>query len=53
MKYTILKFLDVSGFTFLSPVVRLVTGEEPAKQLKEISFLIIIDRCKRIRYVVK
>jgi nitrate/nitrite transport system permease protein len=41
-KYTILKGIDVAGLNFLSPVVRLVTGEEPAKQLKEIGRVIVI-----------
>ena len=41
-KYTILKGIDIAGLNFLSPVVRLATGEEPAKQMKEIGRLIVI-----------
>lgn len=41
-KYTILKGIDIAGLNFLSPVVRLVTGEEPRKQLKEIGRFIVI-----------
>ncbi|MAT71748.1 MAG: ABC transporter permease [Planctomycetaceae bacterium] len=37
MKYKILKVIDVSGLTFLTPVVRLCYGEEPQKQWREIA----------------
>ncbi len=36
MKNKIINFLNLAGFLFLIPWVRLVTGEEPQKQLKEI-----------------
>ena len=42
MKYSLLKFLDVSGLTFLSPIVRLICGEEPRVQLRRIGQQIII-----------
>lgn len=37
MKYKILKAIDVSGLTFLTPVVRLCYREEPRKQLREMA----------------
>ena len=41
-KYRILRFLDVTGFTVLDPIVRLCFGEEPKKQVEAIfKFLII------------
>ena len=33
IKYKILKFLDVTGFTVFDPMVRLAFGEEPKKQV--------------------
>ena len=42
IKYPILKAIDVSGLTFLSPVVRLAYGEEPRIQMKKIGQWIII-----------
>lgn len=42
MKYGLLKFLDVSGLTFLTPIVRLLYGEEPRTQLKQIGQFIVI-----------
>lgn len=42
VKYKLLKAIDVSGLNFLSPVVRLATGEEPAKQVREIGRFIIV-----------
>lgn len=41
-KYKILKGIDIAGLNFLSPVVRLATGEEPRKQLREIIRFIVI-----------
>ena len=42
IKYRILRFLDVTGFTVLDPIVRLCFGEEPKKQIEAIfKFLII------------
>ena len=41
-KYGLLRLLDVSGFTVLDPIVRLVYNEEPRKQIKAIlNFLVI------------
>jgi nitrate/nitrite transport system permease protein len=42
IKYKILKGIDISGLSFLSPVVRLATGEEPAKQFREIGRFIVV-----------
>lgn len=42
IKYPILKGIDFSGLTFLSPVVRLCYGEEPAVQMKKIVQWIVI-----------
>ncbi|MEP4079723.1 ABC transporter permease subunit [Haloferula sp.] len=42
IKYPILKAIDFSGLTFLSPVVRLCYGEEPAVQTKKIIQWILI-----------
>ena len=42
MKYKILKLIDIAGLNFLSPVVRLATGENPPKQLREIGRFIIV-----------
>ena len=36
IKYKILKALDVSGFTVFDPFIRLIWGEEPAKQVQSI-----------------
>lgn len=36
IKYKILKFLDVTGFTVFDPMVRLAFGEEPKKQVEAI-----------------
>ena len=41
-KYKLLKGIDIAGLNFLSPVVRLATGEEPAKQVREIVRFIVI-----------
>ncbi len=42
MKYKLLKVIDTAGLSFLSPVVRLVTGEEPRKQVKDIARFIVV-----------
>ena len=52
IKYPILKAIDVSGLTFLSPVVRLCYGEEPRLQLKKIGQWIIIPICAIALFVV-
>ena len=36
IKYRILRFLDVTGFTVFDPMVRLAFGEEPKKQVEAI-----------------
>lgn len=41
MKYRIFKAIDVCGLNFLTPVVRLMYGEEPRKQLKDIARFIV------------
>ena len=52
IKYPILKAIDVSGLTFLSPVVRLCYGEEPRVQVKKISQWILIPICAMALFVV-
>ena len=42
IKYRLLKVIDTTGLSFLSPVVRLAAGEEPRKQLKDIGRWIIV-----------
>ncbi|MEM7790096.1 MAG: ABC transporter permease subunit [Verrucomicrobiota bacterium] len=42
IKYSILKLLDVTGFTVFDPMVRLAFGEEPKKQLESILKFMII-----------
>ncbi len=42
MKYKILKAIDVSGLTFLAPIVRLATGEEPDVQIRAIMQMIVV-----------
>ncbi len=51
IKYPILKAIDVSGLTFLSPVVRLCYGEEPRVQMKKISQWILIPICAIILFI--
>lgn len=52
MKYGLLKFLDVAGLTFLTPIVRLVYGEEPRAQLKKIGQLIVIPVLSVIAFLI-
>ncbi len=42
LKYKLLKGADLAGLSFLSPVIRLATGEEPRKQLREIGRFIVV-----------
>jgi len=42
LKYKILKAVDVSGFTFLDPIIRLLYREEPGEQLRRIFKVIVI-----------
>ncbi|MEM8868255.1 MAG: ABC transporter permease subunit [Verrucomicrobiota bacterium] len=42
IKYRILKFLDVTGFTVFDPMVRLAFGEDPKKQVESILKFMII-----------
>ena len=41
LKYNLLKIIDVSGFKVFDPVVRLCFGEEPSKQVGEITRYLI------------
>ncbi|MEM9161094.1 MAG: ABC transporter permease subunit [Verrucomicrobiota bacterium] len=57
IKYRILRFLDVTGFTVFDPIVRLAFNEEPKKQVESITkFLIIpilfITACVGLWWVV-
>ena len=42
IKYRILRFIDVTGFTVFDPMVRLAFGEDPQKQIKAIVQFFII-----------
>ena len=42
IKFRILKAIDISGFTLFDPIVRLLFGEEPNKQLERITKSIIV-----------
>ena len=42
IKYRILRFIDVTGFTVFDPMVRLAFGEDPQKQIKQIVQFFII-----------
>lgn len=42
IKYGILKVIDVSGFKVLDPPVRLLFGEEPQKQIKDIARYMVV-----------
>ena len=52
MKYGLLKFLDVSGLTFLTPIVRLICGEEPRTQLKNIGQFIVIPVLSIVAFLI-
>lgn len=42
IKYRILKFLDITGFTVFDPVIRLVFREEPKKQIESITKYLLV-----------
>ena len=42
IKYGLLRVVDVSGFKVIDPVIRLLFGEEPSKQIGEITRFMII-----------
>ncbi|MFD2158176.1 ABC transporter permease subunit [Rubritalea tangerina] len=42
IKYSLLKLIDLTGLTFLAPVVRLCYGEEPKVQLQKIGQWILV-----------
>ena len=42
LKYSLLRVIDVSGFKVFDPVVRLMFGEEPGKQVGEITRYMVI-----------
>ena len=52
MKYGLLKFLDISGLTFLTPIVRLAYGEEPRVQLKKIGQFIVIPVLSVLAFII-
>ncbi len=52
MKYALLKFLDLSGLAFLTPVVRLMYGEDQRTQLKEIGQFIVIPALSVIAFLI-
>lgn len=45
LKYTLLKVVDISGFRVVDPVVRLIFGEEPSKQVSSITRFMIVPMC--------
>lgn len=52
IKYPVLKAIDVSGLTFLGPVVRLCYGEEPNVQMKKIGQWIVVPILAIILFVL-
>ena len=52
IKYPLLKLIDISGLTFIAPVVRLCYGEEPQVQLKKIIQWIVIPLLAIIVFVI-
>ena len=52
MKYGLLKFLDISGLTLLTPIVRLMYGEEPRVQFKKIGQFIVIPALSMIAFLI-
>ncbi|MCH6258290.1 ABC transporter permease subunit [Puniceicoccaceae bacterium K14] len=42
IKYRILRYLDITGFTVFDPIVRLCFGEEPKKQVESIAKFLIV-----------
>ncbi|MGJ8632472.1 MAG: ABC transporter permease subunit [Luteolibacter sp.] len=52
IKYPILKAIDVSGLTFLAPIVRLSYGEEPSVQLKKIGQWIVVPILAILVFIV-
>ena len=52
IKYPLLKAIDFTGLTFLSPVVRLCYGEEPALQMRKIGQWIVVPLAAIALFVV-
>jgi nitrate/nitrite transport system permease protein len=52
MKYRLLRFLDVAGLTFLTPIVRLLSGEEPGKQCRKIGQFIVIPVLSVVAFLI-
>lgn len=44
-KYALLKAVDISGFRVFDPVVRLLFGEEPSKQISAITRFMVVPMC--------
>lgn len=42
IKYGLLKFIDISGFKVLDPPVRLIFGEDPQKQVRDIGRFMLL-----------
>ncbi len=42
IKYGLLKFIDVSGFKVFDPPVRLIFGEDPQKQIRDIAKFMVL-----------
>ena len=52
MKFALIRFLDLSGMTFLTPIVRLLYGEEPRTQWKKIGQFIVIPVMSILAFLV-
>lgn len=52
LKFKILKIVDVSGFTFLDPIIRLICREEPTEQLRRIFKFIVIPIAAFVAFVL-
>ena len=52
MKNFLLKIIDIAGLSFLAPVVRLCTGEEVDKQLKEIGRMVVIPLLAFVAFLI-
>ena len=52
MKFALIRFLDLSGMTFLTPIVRLLYGEEPRTQWKKIGQFIVIPVLSILAFLV-
>ena len=52
LKHRILKAVDVSGFTFLDPIIRLICREEPDEQIRRIFKFIVVPIFAFVAFVL-